>query len=662
MKNAILPTLACLLLAVPALAGDPQVVRPDPLKLLLLDRRAVESTNLRLVLGSPRKDPANPLFRADKPWENALNNLYPNVLWDETDRRFKLWYKCVLADKEAIAKMDGPSTVHDVGWYLLYATSGDGVRWEKPALGLHAFGGEKGTNVVARDTPNVGVFRDAHDADPARRFKMIYDVGLGQPRVRFSSDGIRWGDPVEAKGFGPRNGDTHNNAFFDDRLGKYVAFTKLYLGERTVARFESDDFVNWKPSGMVLRSTVDEGRASQTYCMPVFRYANIYLGYVMMYHVGKDRAVDCELAWSPDGMRWERVMPGTPFVPRGPRGSYDALCVYAQAGPPVARDGRLMIYYGGSDVPHTGWKRHCLPCLATVRLDGFAGYTRVPGTPGVLTTTPLRIADAVIRVSADTDADGSVQVEALDEQGRVVAAGELPNGELTDEPVRWERFDAAKARGTVVRLRFKVLGGVTLYAIRGVELVDTTLAPPPAPPVSAIDPATAPVLRVSFNRDAEGWTGVDKIEHHPAGGAAGGYVSFARAGGLRPIANAPQEPAKSPLAGSWVEKFGRNDVSVSFAARSKQAGGRMTVELFARDIAQWSYTPAGELKTEWATFAAPLRPDWTDEQAKAAGWRPAQNAFTWRETMDHVGRVTVLPVGGGPEGFDLDEVEVRVAR
>jgi len=118
--------------------------------------------------------------------------------------------------------MDGPSTVHDVGWYLLFARSREGLTWERPDLGLHRFDGSGANNIVARDCPNVGVFRDDHDPDPSRRFKMVHDVGLGQPRVRFSPDGIRWGPSRQVQGFHARQGDTHNNAFWDERLGKYL--------------------------------------------------------------------------------------------------------------------------------------------------------------------------------------------------------------------------------------------------------------------------------------------------------------------------------------------------------------------------------------------------------------------------------------------------------
>ena len=131
----------------------------DPNKHLVVDTRVVQQTeNLRLVQGSPSKHYANPLFVAEHRWENSLNNLYPNVLYDSESRQFKLWYKCVLADPEVIADMDRPSTIHDVGWYLLYATSEDGLAWEKPKLGLHSFAGSTDNNIVTRDTANVGVF------------------------------------------------------------------------------------------------------------------------------------------------------------------------------------------------------------------------------------------------------------------------------------------------------------------------------------------------------------------------------------------------------------------------------------------------------------------------------------------------------------------------
>ncbi|OYW70501.1 MAG: hypothetical protein B7Z37_30520, partial [Verrucomicrobia bacterium 12-59-8] len=572
-------------------------------KHLLLDSRVVEqATNARLVLGTPQKHPANPLFQADKPWENSMNNLYPNVIWDEEEQLFKLWYKCVLADKEVIAQMDQPSTVHDVGWYLLYATSKDGVRWDKPELGLHKFAGSSANNIVARDCPNVGVFKDLHDADPSRRYKMVSDVGLGKPQVRFSADGFHWGAAVAAKGFGAQNGDTHNNAFWDERSGKYLWFTKLYLGERLVGRLESDDFITWKNNGLVLRSSLEEGRTSQTYCMPVFRCGSIYLSYVMMYHVGKGRTVDCELAWSHDGLHWQRVAPGTPFIPRGAKGSYDSECIYAMAGPPILRDGQFMIFYGGDDFPHTGWKRHCLPCLATLRPDGFAGYAPVEADkPARVLTRALRMTAEPVCITADVSPGGSLRVSAVDEQGAVLDVAEAISTSVTDAVLKWE-----KGALKVPTARFRIeLDHAVLYAISAGDLLNQELPPLVNPLKMAtrmIHPATT--RTISFDADVQGWKGVDKLEHHATGGAKGGYIHVSRSGKSLPIALSPITSKESPFAGDWTQIVGGKGAEITCQVRAARAGGRVMIELFANDLAQWQFETKTSFANEWRQVAA----------------------------------------------------------
>jgi hypothetical protein len=484
---------------------------------------------------------------------------------------------------------------------------------------------------------------------------MVYDVGLGKLRVRFSADGIHWGEPVEVKGFSAQHGDTHNNAFWDARIGKYVWFTKLYIGERLVARFESDDFINWKSSGMVLRSSVEEGRTSQTYCLPVFPYGNIYLGYVMMYNVGKGRTVDCELAWSHDGVRWQRVAPGTPFIPRGPTGAHDSLCIYAQAGPATAQDGQLLIFYGGSDVPHTGWKRHCLPSLARLRVDGFAGYEAVDrARAAVLTTAPMTIVRERITLSADA-ANGSVELELLDDRDRVLARAGPITGDVTGQPMA---LDLKPHVGRTVRLRF-TLAQARLYAFAGVRLVNEALPPPVIEPLPRF-PVRAEPIRVSFDAEAAGWTGVDRAEHRPDGGAQGGFISVIRANKLSPIAHSPRDAKALPLAGDWPALFGGETATVTWHTRADRAG-KVQLELFAQDT-QWSLVVPRPTSPGWTRHTATLRYDWSDAEAAAAGWSRSQSAFSWRDTIRHIGRVTVLFVpaeAAGEQRFDLDELAVR---
>ena len=458
-----------------ARAGDfiPAARLRDPLKQLVFDTRVIDQTEgVRLALGHVVKDPRNPLTKPDKPWEDALDNVYPSLIYDEQERIFKLWHKCVLDEPSVAAKQEPPPLlINGVAWYLCYATSRDGLAWDKPLFDLHRFDGSLDTNAVARGVANVGVFKDLHEADPARRYKMLSDIGARLPenmRASFSPDGIHWSAPCPLEGLGS-SGDTHTNAFWDERLGKYVMFSRLYQGERLVARSESADFLRWEKPRGVLRSTPEEGQATQTYCMPVFPYANVYLGFAMMYHASGDRAVDCELAWSPDSVEWHRLAPGSPFIPRGPAESYDAGCIYAQAGSPVVKDDELWIYYGGIREVHRGWKRDCHLCLSRLRLDGFAGYEAGESGSGAVTTTTLVPAGEPLRVTADIREGGELRAEIVGAEGCSAADCEPLHANATDAVIRWKTGKSlADFKGKSVRLKF-TLRAATLYAFTGLR-------------------------------------------------------------------------------------------------------------------------------------------------------------------------------------------------
>ncbi|HEX7380280.1 MAG TPA: hypothetical protein VF278_24405 [Pirellulales bacterium] len=460
-----------LILGIIVSAATARADSPAGDKHLVLDPRIIASAAAaRLVPGEVEKDTRNPLLRAERPWENCFNNLYANVQYDEKERLFQLWYQVVLADKDAMNKLTPPATSHLVGFLVCYATSKDGITWRRPNLGIFDYGGSTDNNIVTRDMSNAGVFRDDHDLDASRRYKMICDYGRadGIMLVRFSPDGLHWSSEQRPEGL-PNVGDTHNNAFWDERQGKYVLITRRYLGERLVYRSDSPDFLHWSEPVLALRSSPEEGKRVQTYCMPAFPYAGGYLGWAMMYDVGPGRTVDCELAWSADSVYWQRVFPGRPFVPRGPQGSYDSACIYAQAGPPVRFDGKLLLYYGGSVTKHAGWKRSCLPCLARLRVDGFACYEPAEaGKEGFVVTQPLRATKGELRVNANA-AGGAVRVAVLDTEGYSLDDCEPITGDVLDGVVRWRGGKSlAQLAGQTVRLRFE-LRAAKLYSFSGVE-------------------------------------------------------------------------------------------------------------------------------------------------------------------------------------------------
>lgn len=434
--------------------GNPALPGRD--RYLLLDSRIVASTeNATLVLGNVQKHKGNPLFEEDKPWEKRFDNLYANVIYDEEEKIFKCWYSPFIVDNSSKGMtLEQRKEVkyrghHNREMAICYATSKDGITWVKPELGLVEFEGNKANNILWRgsDTPGKdekegwrgphgsGVFKDLREPDPNRRYKAFLKHGILS--VAFSPDGIHW-DPAIACPEADSAGDTHNNAFWAPTLGKYVGITRQWgkmSGRywRQVAWTSSADFVNWEKTQIVLEGL---DRNLQPYSMPVFYHGGIYLGLIAIHDQDTDR-VWTELAWSPDTVAWNRVLPGTPFISNdGREGDYDWGCVYAAANPIFLKD-EIRLYYGASDGLHTSW-RNGFFCLATLRPDGFAGYKASDvAAPARVTTTPVFDGKTPLRVSADIADGGQLVVRVLGEEKQVLAESEPLASTVSDAVVRW---------------------------------------------------------------------------------------------------------------------------------------------------------------------------------------------------------------------------------
>jgi len=429
---------------------------------LLLDSRIVGNTeNAKLCVGTVKKHPDNPLFGEDKPWEQRYDNMYPSVIHDEADGLYKLWYDPFIYDNSA--KGMTLAQRHAKGYRngrredgTCYATSRDGLKWEKPELGLVAYEGRKENNLVLRGAHGPGVFKDAHDPDPARRYKMFHARDV----LRFSPDGLHWSCAEPCNGI-DSNSDTHNNMLWAPDLGRYVAIVRLRSGadrcsgERVVARSESVDLKTWTRAVEVLRIG-EHGR--EAYSMPTFRYAGIYLGLLGVFRTKEDR-VHTELAWSPDSVTWQRIDPGTPLIGNSANeGEYDWGCVYAAACP-VVLDDEIRIYYLGSNGNHTSWREGFF-CLATLRPDEWAGYEQVaPDQPAVVVTREIPYAGQQLRITANVGMGGSVKVSVVDRDGKQLSAAQPVTATVTDGELRWDR----QIKAAAIQLRFE-LSGAKLYS------------------------------------------------------------------------------------------------------------------------------------------------------------------------------------------------------
>lgn len=109
---------------------------------LFLDSRAVERAgNAVLRVGKVRKDPRNPLFGEEKPWEARFDNLYANVVREPDTSLYRCWYSPLIVDEavRTIARVERnrkPYRAMKREMGVCYAESDDGLKWTKPALGL----------------------------------------------------------------------------------------------------------------------------------------------------------------------------------------------------------------------------------------------------------------------------------------------------------------------------------------------------------------------------------------------------------------------------------------------------------------------------------------------------------------------------------------------
>ena len=400
-------------------------------RFLMLDKRNIaHKKNALLSLGTVTKHVANPLFEEDKPWEKRIDNLYGNIAYDREERIYKCWYSPFtvanatgeLSLDERLKKTYEGHPEQEMG--VCYATSTDGILWNKPNLGLVNYENNSANNILSRGVHGSGIFKDTLETNPKRLYKSI-SQGM---KSSFSADGLNWSVPTSIRGV-ESAGDTHNNALWAPTLEKYVGFTRTWsktnrqiVGPETktnhawgreIARIESPDFEDWSTPEVVIRCNSWE---QQPYAMPVFFHAGVYLGLIAVHDQASDR-VWTELAVSEDTKTWDRIEEGTPLIPCSEEPlDYDYGCVYACASPIFLKD-EIRLYYGGSDWLHFGWRRGCL-ALASLRPDGFAGLR--PQNPNLTAIVGSKVSakgERLLKISADIDPYGWIKVRISSSAG-----------------------------------------------------------------------------------------------------------------------------------------------------------------------------------------------------------------------------------------------------
>jgi len=425
------------------------------------------ATGVEIVVHPPRKS-GEMTIKPEGPWEAGGIGPYSSVLYDGAT--YHMWYHAMDS-----AQWD---TGHTNGC-ICYATSQDGIRWQKPDLGLVEYRGSRKNNVVFGHGANgviMGqdggmVFLDP-TAPSEQRFRMVCRFGREGKGVRVysSGDGVHWKlthpSVITARPEGKRSHlDSQNVIFWDDALRKYVAYVRYNRPERrgrarSISRGESDRLggfpvvqdmpVVFQPDDQDLKE--DGLPAVDFYVSAAVKYPWAEKAYFMFptayYHYSgrlpeftrqtpaNAGPLDTRFAASRDGIKWERY-DRRPFVRLGIKGEFDWGCARTFWGlVPDATGREMYLYYRAGDWLH-GWDRNeqnkriltesglgatqnvaCISRLIS-RRDGFTSV-RGAYTGGEFTTPALVFSGRELVLNVDTSAAGLVRVGILDEHSQPI--------------------------------------------------------------------------------------------------------------------------------------------------------------------------------------------------------------------------------------------------
>ena len=467
----------------PYLVSPPAVIPIDVGRQLLVDDFLIDESNLKRTWHTADFYPDNPVLKPDRPWEqqsfrdNRFASAMPfsdGVWYDPQDKLFKIWY---------------------MGGFCLgtcYATSKDGIHWDKPSLDV-----EPGTNVVhPGDLDCATVWLDLAEQDPKRRYKMIRFPTPRHPQLswvfslHFSADGIHWSPPAVVRPVLTRTTFFHNPFrkvwVFSIRHG-IRGMESLYKAGAWRSRmyWENPDFVSaalWSPGQPGLWAGADRLDSTrggyevpQLYNVDAVAYESLMLGHFTVLRgtiedSNRPKINAIVLGFSRDGWHWTRP-DRRAFIPVSERGGdWNWGNVQSAGGCCLVVGDKLYFYVSGrTDTPGSFDDRahKCTTGLATLRRDGFVSMG-AGDKVGRLTTRPVRFKGKHVFVNVDAD-EGELRAELLDKDGDVIAPFTRENcapisADKTLQAVNWKGAkDLSALAGEVVRFRFYLTNG-ELYA------------------------------------------------------------------------------------------------------------------------------------------------------------------------------------------------------
>ncbi len=482
----------------PSSTSKAAVIDVGDQKQLFIDERFVEQkSGVKLTVNPPAKSEF--VLMPETPWEAMVLGFYGSVIEDEGI--YKLWYDAYVG----IPKY--PTAPRSV----CYATSKDGLHWERPNVNLYNFFGHRENNIVMPGVVYAPVMKDPKGPDE-HRYKALcagygdnemweeskklplWDGTGGGIFLLTSPDGLRWKAHLPAASPFPH--DSQPNLLYDEKTGKYNVYLRTHRRiARTLDRVEIDDPMKTPyPARMIppdrkankyglypgpvsfpmyehaYACDDDDPPLTDVQVMPITRYPWAQDAYIALADIFKfhgepsvnDGIQEVQLAVSRDGKSWHRPQ-RKPYIPLGLDGSWDGGNIWPCLGI-LRRGDEIWQYYCGTSFTHAGYpvadKAGGLR-LVRQRLDGFVSLDG-DYAGGTFTTPSIRFAGNQLQLNADCTAVGHIKVAIADEQGHPIPGYTMQDstplqGNHIAARMSWKEIhDLSTLAGRTIRLQFEM--------------------------------------------------------------------------------------------------------------------------------------------------------------------------------------------------------------